>query len=171
MHKQIVTQTLVISHRCTRSHSSSDNYDHMGNPPCPESKTKNMQLWQPGTCAYVSQNQASLIRQPHSGVALKNSGNGKSLPTGQAFVQSVHLIHIMWKEKQQVWWPMGKDSNPEVHTDQGLVRFWIMPSSKTQRPEEVLAEDKGYLERTIEKAHDEYHSPAPRPAAEARAII
>lgn len=46
-----------------------------------------------------------------------------------------------------------------------------MSPCKTQRPEEILAEDKKYLERIMEEEYDEYRLPIPRPAAEARAII
>lgn len=45
-----------------------------------------------------------------------------------------------------------------------------MAPGETYRPEEVLAEDKGYLQRIMEEGHDEHRLPAPRPAAKGRAI-
>lgn len=52
-----------------------------------------------------------LIRQPHSGVALKNNGKRKNLPTGQDFGQC-HHPHYVEREMAQEQASLQDGSEP-----------------------------------------------------------
>ena len=37
------------------------------------------------------------------------------------------------------------------------MKFWVIPSDKQPRTDEMLLEEEAYLELVVEKGHDKYH--------------